>query len=121
MSATSEAHDQFQTTINGIWAQVISGRLSDDDGWSAVGEALTDLREEMADASAAQSKPAAMADLAMVRVTLDVAVDPERWISGYGVEDDSEVPETARGYVLGLVRNSNAVQSGMITGAEPIE
>ncbi|GAA1064735.1 hypothetical protein [Streptomyces asiaticus] len=41
------AHDNFRLTINGIWAAVISGRLSDDDGWEAVLEALTELREEL--------------------------------------------------------------------------
>jgi hypothetical protein len=41
-----EALDAFHVTVNGVWAEVIAGRLSDDDGWAAIGDALADLRDE---------------------------------------------------------------------------
>lgn len=47
MDNVHEAHDAFQVTVNGVWADVIAGRLSDDDGWAAIGDALTDLRDEL--------------------------------------------------------------------------
>ncbi|MEV5319103.1 hypothetical protein AB0K92_15855 [Streptomyces sp. NPDC052687] len=46
-SAALEAHDAFRVTISGIWSEVIAGRMSDDDGWAAVGDALTELRDEV--------------------------------------------------------------------------
>jgi hypothetical protein len=39
-----EALDAFHVTVNGVWAEVIAGRLSDDDGWAAIGDALADRR-----------------------------------------------------------------------------
>jgi hypothetical protein len=41
-----EALDAFHVTANGVWAEIIAGRLSDDDGWAAIGDALADLRDE---------------------------------------------------------------------------
>lgn len=45
-STVLEAMDAFKVTVNGVWAAVIAGRLTDDDGWAAIGDALTELREE---------------------------------------------------------------------------
>ncbi|MFF3312531.1 hypothetical protein [Streptomyces sp. NPDC002952] len=46
-SEQAEAHDAFRVTVNGVWASVIAGRMSDDDGWAAVGDALAELRDEV--------------------------------------------------------------------------
>lgn len=69
-----EAHDAFQVTVNGVWAEVISGRLSDDDGWSAISDALTELREELKPAEPALNEHKWQA----------VAVQNGREVSDYG-------------------------------------
>lgn len=45
-SALLDSLDAFHVTVSGVWSAVIGGRLPDDDGWAAIGDALAELREE---------------------------------------------------------------------------